>query len=133
MTLPNLSPVEVVAGASGLANENAAVAPISGASFGSGYQSPARPPIREGALEKRFVRRGERRFGPLGAARLGPDPGLRLAQQGTHLVEHVRGGRTCMLQLLDPLEPGQHRARFLHSATVARRGLRVPHGFAPGV
>jgi hypothetical protein len=36
-----------------------------------------------------------------------------------------------VVEALDPLQPGQHRARFLHSATVTASGIRICGRFGP--
>ena len=42
-------------------------------------------------------------------------------EQSAHLVEQHPGRRTGRLEGLDPLEPGEDRARFVHVPTVAAR------------
>jgi hypothetical protein len=133
MTLPNLSPIEVAAGASGLESENAAVAPISGASFGSGYQSPALAPIAEGPVQKGFPAVGERRFRSVGPARLRPHPSLRLAKEGTNLVEQVMCGHAELLEPLDSLQSSEHCAGLVHWVTVAAPQIRIRGPFGTRV
>lgn len=53
--------------------------------------------------------------GDPGLRRLGTNPGFRLAEKGAHLGEEDVCGRSARLELLDPLEPGEHGAGLVHA------------------
>jgi hypothetical protein len=88
----------------------------SGASFGSGYQSPfclLRP-------LSRAVERGPKTLHPGVAGRLDAGPRLRVGEQPAQLRKQHLGRGLLLLELLDPAEPLEHLLRLVHPADGTR-------------